>query len=211
MKRMLVTTFALLVALAGCVAPEGSPTGNTSWNAERMEKALHLTGTPQKVSALLRNTTTRIWDKGHGTQVEYLSAGGKAFLWYPGNRSVVVGDWKTQAREGGSVSEICFRYGQESYNPVTGQSGGTWSCRNATGYLVNLDVIVRGDPFNLTSGRVPYVLPKQERISLGKLFQRAGRAPVLTYVWPAPGRGASANQNGQPGHSRSNGSDRNGG
>jgi hypothetical protein len=59
-------------------------------------------------------------DAGHGTQVEYLSPGGSAWLWYPGNSVILPGKWKR------SGENICFAYTANSYNPVTGHKGGDW-------------------------------------------------------------------------------------
>lgn len=61
-------------------------------------------------------------DTAHGTQIEYLSTRGEAFLWYPGNSVILQGRWK---RDG---SDICFAYGGNTYNPATGQRGGGWEC-----------------------------------------------------------------------------------
>ena len=49
---------------------------------------------------------------------------GKAYLWYPGNQRIVVGEWKTQADpRGQSYTQLCYRYGPNTYNPVTRSRG----------------------------------------------------------------------------------------
>jgi hypothetical protein len=85
----------------------------------------------------------------HGLQVEYFSPDGKVYLWYPGNSRSVVGEWTAEK------NELCFRYQPNSYNPVTGQKGGKWECRNRARQRGDLVSKAEGDPFQLKSGRVP--------------------------------------------------------
>lgn len=94
------------------------------------------------------------FDVGHGYQVEYLAPNGRVFLWYPGNRSVLAGQWKRV------LDEVCYRYGPQTYNPQTFQRGGSWNCEYA-GKLAHFVVgYEQGDVFRLSSGRVPYVRTK---------------------------------------------------
>ena len=95
------------------------------------------------------NVTYATSDFFHGLQVEYFGPGGRAYLWYPGNERAVTGEWTAEG------NELCFRYQANSYNPVTGQSGGQWECRNRTGALGGLISFVEGDAFGLKSGLVP--------------------------------------------------------
>jgi len=85
----------------------------------------------------------------HGLQVEYFSPDGKVYLWYPGNVRSVVGEWTAEK------NDLCFRYQPNSYNPVTGQRGGAWECRNRAREKIALVSKADGDPFQLKSGRVP--------------------------------------------------------
>ncbi len=94
------------------------------------------------------------FDVGHGYQVEYLAANGRAYLWYPGNSRVVVGEWKKV------LDEICYRYGSNTFNPQTLRRGGGWNC-SYIGKLRNFTIgYADGDPFALTTRRVPYILAK---------------------------------------------------
>ena len=90
------------------------------------------------------------FDNGHGYQVEYLSADGRAYLWYPGNHKPVVGAWKRV------LDEVCYRYGKNTYNPQTFQRGGTWHCEYSGRLEFHVTAYQRGDIFNLKSGRIPY-------------------------------------------------------
>ena len=141
--------------------------------------------TPSVVQNFLSDTTTKVWN-AHGTQIEYLAANGRTILWYPGNVSGVSGRWKLQMASYGL--EMCFLYGEGSFNPVTGQKGGSWECDMAAYYILNRDEIVSGDPLHL-SQQIPYTLPAAGNISLDQAMQNAGlgslriknRAPAPQY------------------------------
>lgn len=106
-----------------------------------------------------RNATSLDYSIHHGTQVTYTAPNGTAFLWYPGNTSVVVGDWKTITDKQGD-GRICFRYSKTTYNPVTRSYGGNWDCIRAADYIWQEEEFAKGDPFNLQSRRLPYVIPR---------------------------------------------------
>lgn len=116
------------------------------------------------------------YSKQHGTQVEFLSPDGRAFLWYPGNRAVVIGAWTAEPnirKDNSGPGAICFRYGPNTYNPVTRQGGGAKNCVPAKWFLHGESGYVRGDPFNLASGRIPFVM-EREFYSLNRLRRGAG-------------------------------------
>lgn len=107
----------------------------------------------------LSNQTLLFYDSSHGTQVEYYRADGASFLWYPGNTGIAQGRWKIVAGEN-NVENICFSYGPNSYNPVTGHRGSAWQCRPVGYFLVSMIERASGDVFGLAKrSRVPYVLP----------------------------------------------------
>ena len=102
----------------------------------------------------LPSKTYASFDAGHGYQLEYLSSNGLAYLWYPGNQRVVLGEWK------GVLDEICYKYGSNTVNSQTVQRGGSWEC-TFVGRLQTFTVgYAEGDLFELQSGNVPYVRSK---------------------------------------------------
>jgi hypothetical protein len=110
--------------------------------------------------------TQMTYESQHGMQIEYLSEGGKAFLWYPGNRSILEGRWKREGRE------ICFAYGQNTFNPVTGHRGGSWECMPFNLYGSAVAERKRGDVFALEGRRsVPFRLDRK-RTTLAQLLAR---------------------------------------
>ncbi len=104
-------------------------------------------------AAKYRGNTIVYFERSHGLQVEYYSKTGRAYLWYPGNRSVVAGRWQIRKK-----GKICFQYGQRTYNPVTGKRGGRWECNRISSQQRAAKSFCNGDVFGLTSGKIPYKL-----------------------------------------------------
>jgi hypothetical protein len=108
------------------------------------------------------------FDSSHGSQLFYLSPGGKTYLFYPGNERILRGEWQWQ---GGA---LCFRYGADTYNPALGTSGGQWSCADPQKLAQTVKERSGGDPFRLGERtRVPFVL-SAERTTLQALYERFG-------------------------------------
>lgn len=119
-------------------------------------------------AAQISNRTLLFYDSAHGTQVEYFGSNGVSFLWYPGNRVVVQGRWKIATGEN-KVQNICFSYGENTYNPVTGHRGSGWQCRPLGNFFVHFVEDARGDVFGLAKRQqVPYILPTA-RTTIAKL------------------------------------------
>lgn len=114
---------------------------------------------------------TYMWrGPGHGTQVEYMSADGETFLWYPGNSVILPGHWK---REG---SDICFSYGPNTYNPVTGTKGGAWECETYRGFVGNIAERMEGDILGLAGrSKVPFKL-SPDNTTLERLLAKVSSA-----------------------------------
>lgn len=114
---------------------------------------------------ILCDRTVFFYDRGHGNQIEYFSANGLAYLWYPGNRGAVPSQWRLEARSGTGETTICFKYPRRGYNPVTKKYGGNWVCRLFSVFWshTNGEPTV-GDIFGLSTGTVPYPLPNHPRV-----------------------------------------------
>lgn len=133
------------------------------------------------LAAPIGNQTTMTFDPGHGTQVEYVAADGTNYLWYPGNRVVLPGHWKLEG------ANICFAYGANTYNPVTGQHGPGFECEPKSVYLGTIVERASGDVFGLrTRHAVPFVLGKaRTTIAALRGGKQAGPAPKPRNVSPA--------------------------
>lgn len=108
----------------------------------------------------------------HGTQIEFHRNDGKSFLWYPGNTSAVLANWKVQSYLGSS-HEICWQYPSNSRNGITGLSSyGRFQCTPAFSHSNDISEILKGDPFGLATGKVPFRLERGKF----KAAELAGRA-----------------------------------
>jgi hypothetical protein len=122
--------------------------------------------------------------QGHGTQLEYIGADGRTFLWYPGNTGMVVGEWKLNTHpfkvviDAGSASfdlvDLCFRYLTPSVNPVTGSSGSNWSCTPTYMYLQRIVESATDDPFGLSRRPSPPFVLERDRTTIDALRKKAG-------------------------------------
>jgi len=143
----------LIFAAVGC-----EPTANTV-AATKPETLADINARPISFPNYPQAGRTYLsFSQAHGFQVNYIGAGGRAWLWYPGNSRGVPEEYKTDTVNG--TKAICWRHPGQSYNPVTKQSGGNFACQS-------LDLAKRltvaelpGDPFNLNSGNVPYPLKR---------------------------------------------------
>lgn len=137
----------------------------------------HGLASAQEVRRHYSDRTTLFHSSEHGTQVEYATADGRVFLWYPGNRDVISGRWRVEeigpvlvrhegkAADAGKpkkLAKICFQYASNSYNPVTRQRGGSWSCTLYGSLKASTRESRSGDVFNLANGRIPFVLSREE-------------------------------------------------
>lgn len=119
----------------------------------------------------LSNMTTLSLSAGHGPQISYRTAYGRVFLWYPGNRVVLRGRWDVNAVRtvnpwtgaARRVVRVCYAYGRNTFNPVTGHAGGGWECRSASRSLATVAERARGDIFQLARRSAPpFVLSRQD-------------------------------------------------
>ena len=113
------------------------------------------------------------YGSSHGTQVEYYLETGVSFLWYPGNTVILRGDWKVE-RGSNRQNNLCHRYPTNSYNPVTKVRGGNWECSNLAVQQNDIQNRIVGDPFDLRSGKVPFVFERRKQVRLSELAQKAG-------------------------------------
>lgn len=116
-----------------------------------------------ETKGLFAGVTFVHYDRGHGTQVEYMAKNGKTYLLYPGNKVVVRGTWKLDRTDKPKVFNLCFKYPGNSYNPMTKQAGGGWECQPAGFALTDVVDSAEGDVLGLAkSEKVPFVLSKRK-------------------------------------------------
>ena len=141
-RRAGVTLAAVLV-LAGCADDRSSP-------AQALRDV-------QSRSSMFPNypqgeVTYLSYSHAHGFQVNFIAGDGTAWLWYPGNSKGVPEIWKISS----DGRLVCWQHPQNSSNPVTGTTGGTFACEPRE--LAQKTVIssLPGDVFHLRTGRIPY-------------------------------------------------------
>lgn len=114
-----------------------------------------------ETKGLFAGVTFVHYNRGHGTQVEYMAKNGKAHLFYPGNKIVLHGRWKLERTDKPKVFNLCFSY-PNSYNPLTGHTVG-WECQPAGFALTDVVDSVDGDVLGLAKrDAVPFVLSKRK-------------------------------------------------
>jgi hypothetical protein len=126
-----------------------------------------------EVKAIFAGQTAMSYDSTHGTQVEYLSTTGSAYLLYPGNTTIVKGQWRLNRTDEQGVFNLCFRYPGNSYNPATGQAGGQWECQIAGFYYQSLAELKAGDFLGLArSSTPPFILSPKKTTIMELITQR---------------------------------------
>ncbi len=123
---------------------------------ERREAAVAALTPAQQGEAMVaavRDRTIVYYQPGHGVYVEYTSAEGRVFMWYPRNRRVVYGTWGLRDFGG---PKLCYKY-LDSVNGVTGEYEQD-ECIPPRQKLVAAEMLDSrpGDPFGLASGKLPY-------------------------------------------------------
>lgn len=127
---------------------------------------------PAQAGQKLTNQTILHYGPGHGTQVEYMGANGKTYLWYPGNRVILPGQWKLQGGTKANPAQICFKYGPNTYNPYTGVYGSVWECEPMSVYRSTSIEQADGDIFGLSTRSKPPFRLSSQRTTLDKLMRK---------------------------------------
>lgn len=111
--------------------------------------------TDEQVLSLTDNKTLRHFDAlFHGNQIEYNDRNGMTFLWYPKNKSLVVGLYKIKSNRA-----ICFNYSGNVKNEANGDVGGVWNCQPLVLYLNTVVEVKNGNVFHFDdSKKVPFIL-----------------------------------------------------
>jgi len=124
--------------------------------------------TPESLANLLCDRTIHVY-YNIGNQIEYLSPNGETFFWHPFVAEIVSGTWRTTRSEAGET-QVCFQYPEDA--PFPG-GGGDEFCLNGAWFLSTFleDGLRDGDPYNLRSGNVPYPLPPDPPVDVGKLSE----------------------------------------
>lgn len=142
----------LALGLGGCQGQRSSgPTPAGISAMDRFASGPADTGAMQAMANL-----TVVSYGAHGPQVSYRSQDGRIWLWYPGNKEILAGEWKVLAS-----GPECYRYGANTHNPLTGVSGSHWECTIMTPRVGPNMQERSGDVFKLANRKaVPFVTRK---------------------------------------------------
>lgn len=103
-----------------------------------------------------------------GVQVEYLHSDGSAYLWFPNEARIIRGAWRVT-----KAGEICFAYRREPAGLIFARSVGRWDCRSADQQVLRIFAKCSDDPFNLRSGRAPFILRSNDYFPTFKAIEKA--------------------------------------
>ena len=116
---------------------------------------------PSALYDLMCGRTAHFYSAGIGTQIEYTAPDGVAYLWYPEEREIIVGTWDVGEMSDGIV-ELCYTYGPGAFGNVDGSV----FCFDYVGLVSDLVTggLRNGDPYDLTSEAVPFILARDEAV-----------------------------------------------
>lgn len=103
---------------------------------------------------------------GPGSQVTYLAADGRAYLWHPGEKKVLPGRWLL--RTGRDTYEVCVGYAPGSNGRAAVRAAGDLDCTLLGELALSVTETGKGDLFDLASGQAPFILGR-DRTTLEKL------------------------------------------
>ena len=173
---MKITLFAAVAAAALLSACGSANMVTADMSAANKARFMNLATDADALREFFSDTTIKSWNSFHGTQIEYHAANGRTWLVYPGNTRSVLGEWKIKPNQ--NRPQMCYRYGRNSYNPITRQWGGAWECRSVVSRL-DSDEIVDGDVLKLVGrGAYPQPLPTEINISIDTVMQEVGLGPL---------------------------------
>lgn len=105
-----------------------------------------------------------------GSQIIFMGSRGKTYLWYGGSTEVLEGRYYSGMRE----NTICFKYGPDRYNPVTGMPAGRSECTTRSDFNALQLQFIEGDVFNLASrSAAPFALGRR-KVTLEAAARQAG-------------------------------------
>ena len=188
--RSVFLVLAVALLLGGFFSSPGHACGPSASSNGTVNELLS-----QDVSTIRRsmsNTTIQTYDSGRGTRIGYYAADGRSFLWHPGYKAVLRGEWKvqpgsitintevktargTEVRQS-AMSDICFRHATDGSKPVGKQRLGSWECEPLVTLLLKKRQVGcrKGDIFGLSKRRAPPFVLRRDKTTIEKLLAQCG-------------------------------------
>lgn len=121
-----------------------------------------------EITAAFSNRTFREYNVSTGARIEFLSADGQVYLWYPADLSIVHGQWRSL-----DGIYICLRYFAVSNESPTAQVWNEWQCNLIPVSIGRDSESVLGDSLELREDEsVPYVLERHPEFTLEEYRER---------------------------------------
>jgi hypothetical protein len=119
---------------------------------------------------LICGRTVHYHTPGIGNQIEYTAPDGTAYLWYPDMPDAIIGTWQITP-QGLDDAQTCFTYPLDEVDGAFGIYDGDPICFNSAALVRDVPerAIRDGDPYNLETGQVPFVLPSFPYLSIEEL------------------------------------------
>lgn len=119
---------------------------------------------------LICGRTVHYFNTDLGNQIEYTAADGQAYLWYSGAETLITGTWEVTALSL-DFGQVCYVYAPGSFGPDDLGSTFCWSYEELLRDIPESGVR-EGDPYDLASGSLPFVLPFDRVVSVESLQER---------------------------------------
>ncbi|MEX0371041.1 MAG: hypothetical protein AB3N09_10440 [Tateyamaria sp.] len=141
---------------------------------------------PQNGAALrglAENRTFHFSFRQRGVQLEYYAASGDAYLWLQEEAETIAGHWRIVEEPQRAEPRVCFNYSTSSFFADRRISGDDWDCHKQSDLQEHVIAIVEGDPFELSSGSPPIVIPKDARWSTSRVVAATPQRETVDYVY----------------------------
>jgi len=132
--------------------------------------------TVRELTDLLCDRTLHFFEPEVGNQIQYTAPDGSLHLWFPGRNATITGRWSVVQNQG-EKPQICLSFDEE--NPAGGPIEQCHALEEWQSWLVEGGTVA-GDPYALTSGAPPFLLPQRPQIP------RAGLARLYPDVATGP-------------------------
>ncbi|GGX46846.1 hypothetical protein GCM10007385_13140 [Tateyamaria omphalii] len=177
-RPILCSLLALGAFAAACTQPAPEVVPNA---AGRGPLAIPQNGAALR--GLAENRTFHFSFGQRGVQLEYYAASGDAHLWLQEEAETIVGQWKIVETSERDEPRVCFNYPSSSLFTSGQRSDDNWECHRQSDLQQHVIAIVEGDPFELSSGVPPIVIPKDARWSTSRVVAATPQREAVDYVY----------------------------